>query len=160
MLFKPSTVCMYAMTLPPLRLPITQIDRKTSVFFLKIFYVKHFFLYLTYSAIIFIIIWFFFFWFVFKTFYLFLFDSKFVREHVKVTKTISIRVHGEGMFSRYTWTLVYNSYRTSRQTEHITRSGETDAAHEYESSGDGVGWSWADGVIFFLQVAHMTFHQV
>lgn len=44
------------------------------------------------------------------------------------------------MFSRYTCTLVYNSYRTSRQTEHIPRSGWTDAAHEYESRGDGVGW--------------------
>lgn len=63
-------------------------------------------------------------------------------------KIVSTRVHGEGMFSRYTCTLVYNSYRTSRQTEHITRSGWTDAAHEYESSGDGVGWGWAEVVIF------------
>lgn len=75
-------------------------------------------------------------------------------------KTVSMRVHGEGMFSRYTCTLVYNSYRKSRQTEHITRSGWTDAAHEYESGGDGVGRGWAEVVIFLLQVAHMTFHQV
>lgn len=41
--------------------------------------------------------------------------------------------------------LVYNSYRKSRQTEHITRCGWTDAAHEYESGGDGVGRGLSGG---------------